>query len=168
MNEIDKFVVEKKNRNKLKTYAMRFTRDNDAAEDLVQEVIFKMLKNKSKYKTGTNIQGWAFIILKNTFIGQYNVSKREVGFDIDFDEEENGNFIQLVENNNADSEIDADTLKKIVENLPIPFKSVMELLILDCKYDEMADILEIPMGTVKTWIHKARKLITKELEKLNV
>lgn len=169
MKTVVEYVSKKNNLRKLKFQAMKFVRDEEKADDLVQETVFKMLKNKERFREESNIDGWAFIILKNTFISQYRkIDQRLTPFPEDFREGENGMTFDLVDYNEETSIQDIEIIENLVENLPFSLKVTLKLVTLGYQYDDIADILEIPMGTVKNRIHIARKLLKEELDKLNV
>lgn len=140
----------------LRPYAVKLTNDQDDANDLLQETLFKAFANRKKFTEGTNLKAWMYTIMRNTFFTNYQRMVRRKTF---VDTTENKYFLDsnsTVENsaygnlvrNDAEQAIDA--LKDIHK---IPFKMYFE----GYKYEEIAKHLAIPIGTVKNRIHIARK-----------
>lgn len=140
----------------LKPYAMKLTRDLQDAEDLIQETVFKALKNREKFKEGTNIKAWMYTIMRNTFITNYQKLLRKNTF---VDTTETGHFLNTstpVENQALNSFVSNDmqnAINSLKEMYQIPFL----LYFKGFKYHEIAEKLDIPIGTVKNRIHIARK-----------
>lgn len=140
----------------LKPHAMRLTRDINDAEDLIQETIVKALTNEDKFQDGTNIKAWLFTIMRNIFINDYRKkSKRNVIIDT------TDNLFYL----NASATISnagertfvmndiRNALMKISNELRVPFMMHYK----GYKYNEIAEQLNLPLGTVKSRIFFARK-----------
>jgi len=143
----------------LKPFAINLTRDNEAAKDLYQETLYKALANQEKYNAGTNIKAWLFTIMRNIFINNYRRSaKQKTVFD------NSGNDFLLNNNqvtvaNVAESNIEMKEIKKAIYNLPEIFKTPFSLYFDGYKYHEIAEALHEPLGTIKSRIHFARKLL---------
>jgi RNA polymerase sigma-70 factor, ECF subfamily len=132
------------NRDFLKGFALGFTRDMQDAEDLIQDTMVKALRYKNNFKEGTNIKGWLYTIMRNIFINNY---KRKKFQNTIVDSTENQFFI------NSSVEMQADTVTTV------PFTMFVE----GFHYDEIAEELGIPMGTVKSRIFHARKKLGAQL-----
>jgi RNA polymerase sigma factor (sigma-70 family) len=147
----------------LRGYALKLTRAVEDAEDLVQETMLKAFKNKDKFAPDTNLKGWLYTILKNLFINEY---RKKVKRKVIHDDTENNYLLENVnysEMNNgveriAMKEIDA-AICELPANLRVPFMKSFE----GYKYSEIADELDVPLGTVKIRIHVARQKLKESL-----
>jgi RNA polymerase sigma-70 factor (ECF subfamily) len=147
----------------LKYPALKFTRNNDDANDLIQDTLLKALKNKASFQSGTNIKAWLYIIMKNTFISKYHKDKRSSAVDpID-------NSYELVTPSTIDhnlgySNLNIEEINSAISNLSETFREPFMMHFSGFKYEEIAEKLEIPMGTVKNRIHVARKTLMANLK----
>ncbi|MBC7914284.1 MAG: sigma-70 family RNA polymerase sigma factor [Pyrinomonadaceae bacterium] len=148
----------------LKMYALHFTHDSDDANDLVQDTLLKAITYYNKFKEGTNLKGWLYTIMKNTFINNYRRFVKISSFVTKSDEISSANLVFSSTKNQGESKFIMDDIKLALAKLPeeyfVPFSMYFE----GFKYHEIADHLEIPIGTVKTRIHVARKLLKKSLK----
>lgn len=151
----------------LKTYALRFTRDMEDANDLVQETLLKAVTYHNNFKEGTNINGWLYTIMKNTFINGYRKFVKTASIITKTDEISSQQLSYSASNNKAENKFMMDDIQQALKALPqeyyIPFTMYFE----GYKYHEIAADLDIPIGTVKTRIHGARKLLKKTLSSYN-
>lgn len=149
----------------LKPFAVNLTRDNEAANDLYQETLYKALANRDKYSVGTNIKAWLFTIMRNIFINNY---RRKVKQRTIFDHTPNDYLInqkQGVVSNGAESGIRMKEIQAAIEGLPEIFKTPFLLYFDGYKYNEIADVLQEPLGTIKSRIHFARKLLKEQISR---
>ena len=149
----------------LKPFAINLTRDNEAAKDLYQETLYKALANKEKYSAGTNIKAWLFTIMRNIFINNYRrAAKQKTVFD-----NSTNDFLlnnnQVTVSNVAESNIEMKEIKKAIFNLPEIFKTPFSLYFDGYKYHEIAEALNEPLGTIKSRIHFARKLLKEQISR---
>ena len=148
----------------LKMYALHFTHDADDANDLVQDTLLKAITYYNKFKEGTNLKGWLYTIMKNTFINNYRRFVKISSFVTKSDEISSANLVFSSTKNQGESKFVMDDIKMALGKLPeeyyVPFSMYFE----GHKYHEIADYLGIPIGTVKTRIHVARKLLKKSLK----
>lgn len=147
----------------LRGYALKLTRATEDAEDLVQETMLKAFNNKEKFAPGTNLKGWLYTILKNLFINDYRKKVKRVVVHDDTEKNfylENANYSE--KNNGvgriAMNEIDT-AMNALPDNLRVPFMKSYE----GYKYSEIAEELNVPLGTVKIRIHVARKKLMETL-----
>jgi RNA polymerase sigma-70 factor, ECF subfamily len=154
--------------------ALRMTRNPTDAEDLVQETYLKAYRGFGGYQQGTNLKAWLYRILTNTFINQYRAKKRRPD-ESDLDEVEDlylyrrlGGLEAARAGRSAEDELMdffTDTeVKEAVESLPEQFR--MAVLLADVEgfsYKEIAEILDIPIGTVMSRLHRGRKALQKQL-----
>lgn len=148
----------------LKSYAFNFTKDADDAADLVQDTMLKAITYYTKFKEGTNLKGWLFTIMKNTFINNYRRLSKTNALITKSDEISSANLSFSADRNEAESKFIMGDINKALAQLPkeyyVPFIRYFE----GYKYHEIADMLEIPIGTVKTRIHVARGILKKYLK----
>jgi RNA polymerase sigma factor (sigma-70 family) len=149
----------------LRPAAMNLTRDVDDAKDLVQETLMKALLNKDKFKAGTNLKAWLYTIMRNTFINNYNkITKRSSHIDSTdyfqyFNSDEN-----YVTVNGATSDFVLSDINQAISRLNEEFRTPFMMYYMGYKYLEIAEKLNIPIGTVKNRIHIARKELKQELK----
>ncbi|MEP6582784.1 MAG: RNA polymerase sigma factor [Ginsengibacter sp.] len=149
----------------LKPFAITLTRDNERAKDLVQETMYRAVANREKYNFGTNIKAWLYIIMRNIFINDY---RKKIKQNVILDATPNDfllNHNQLSVINLAESKLKLKEIEKEIYHLPNIFKTPFVLYFEGYKYHEIAGILEEPLGTVKSRIHFARKLLKEKLSR---
>jgi RNA polymerase sigma-70 factor (ECF subfamily) len=147
----------------LKPFAITLTRDNETAKDLLQETMYRALANKEKYNAGTNIKAWLYTIMRNIFINNY---RRKAKQNTILDNSINEFLInsnQLSVANAAESNLKMKEIKQAVYSLPEIFKNPFILYFEGYKYNEIANLLREPLGTIKSRIHFARKLLKEQL-----
>lgn len=144
----------------LHNFAFSLTRDSEDAKDLYQETAFRALSNRDKFQPGTNFKAWLITIMKNIFINNY---RRKMKGGIVNDNSENQYYLNSLNNsilNSAESDIMMHELNEMVDSLDdalrIPFLRYFH----GFKYQEIADELSLPLGTVKSRIFFARKELT--------
>jgi RNA polymerase sigma-70 factor (ECF subfamily) len=154
--------------------AMRMTRNPADAEDLVQETFLKAYRAYDSFTAGTNLKAWLYRILTNTYINKYRkASRRPDEVDLGNVEdlylyrrigsEESVEASRTTEDRVLDDLVESD-IKKAVEALPENFRIPVLLADLEgLSYQEIADILEIPIGTVMSRLHRGRKAMQKAL-----
>lgn len=149
----------------LKPFAVNLTKDSEAANDLYQETLYKALANQEKYNVGTNIKAWLFTIMRNIFINDY---RRKAKQKTVFDNSANDYLINMKQasvSNAAESSLRMKEIKEAIHQLPEIFKVPFRLYFDGYKYQEIADVLAEPLGTVKSRIHFARKLLKERLNR---
>lgn len=151
--------------------ALRMTKNEKDAEDLVQEAFVKAYRFWDKFDSGTNCRAWLFKIMTNIFINDYR-SKSRSPMNVNMDDiDDNFLYGQLaVGTKESNPEQDLfnkifdDDVKKAIETLPDDFRLVVVLSFLEgFSYQEIADITDLQLGTVKSRLHRGRKLLQKEL-----
>ena len=149
----------------LKPFAITLTRDNEAAQDLFQETLYRALANKEKYNVGTNIKAWLYTIMRNIFINNY---RRRAKQNTIFDSTPNDfllNYNQAITANEAESNLKLKDIYAAIHNLPEIFRNPFLLYFDGYKYHEIADLLKEPLGTIKSRIHFARKLLKEQIQR---
>jgi RNA polymerase sigma-70 factor, ECF subfamily len=154
----------------LYNYALKISGNSDDAQDLVQETYYKAYRHFDKFQTGTNSKAWMFMILKNSFINDYRKSKREP-YKLDYEQIQN--FYENVKSdraqeNNLDKEfyndLLDDELTEAIDQLPTKMREVFLLCDLDGNsYEETADLVGCPVGTVRSRLHRARHMLQETL-----
>ena len=154
----------------LYNYALKIARNADDAQDLLQETYYKAYKNYHQFENGTNSKAWMFMILKNTFINNYRKMKREPA-KLDYDEIEDI-YENIKSDQTKDNNLDLDFYNNLLDDelsaalSKIPSKMREVFLLCDLEgytYEEIAEITDIPIGTVRSRLHRARKLLQDEL-----
>jgi len=154
--------------------AMRMTRNPADAEDLVQETFLKAYRAYGTFEEGTNLKAWLYRILTNTYINKYRRESRrpsevDLGTVEDFylyrrvGSEESAEAARTTEDRVLDVLVEA-YINKAVEDLPENFR--LPVLLADLEgfsYKEIAEILDIPIGTVMSRLHRGRKAMQKSL-----
>ena len=158
----------------LYSHALRLTKNSSDAEDLVQETYLKGYRAFSSFKEGTNLRAWLFRILTNSFINNYR--KKQRGFEEeDFDEIDDmylhrrlgsiqNSTLGMSAEDMVFERLTEDEIKDAVENLPTQYREVVLLAdVQGFSYKEIAEILEIPNGTVMSRLHRGRAKLQKVL-----
>ena len=147
----------------LRGYALHFTRDDDDANDLVQDTMLKAVTYRGRFKEGTNLKGWLYTIMKNTFINNYRRLVKTSGLVAQSDEISNAHLFYCAATNAGERKFVMEDIKGAMAALSddyyVPFSMYFE----GYKYHEISDHLRIPIGTVKTRIHIARRTMKKAL-----
>lgn len=156
----------------LYNFALRLTGDSDDANDLVQETYLKAFRFFDKYERGTNSKAWLFRILKNSYINDYRKQSKEPG-KVDYDDIEN--FYENIKSSDvksshitqdAFSNLMGDEISKAITDLPEDFRTVILLSDIEgFTYEEIADFVDVPIGTVRSRLHRARKMLYAKLHK---
>lgn len=152
-------------------FAYRLTFDEDDAKDLVQETYLKAYRFIESFQQGTNAKAWLFRILKNSFINEFRKKSKEPA-KVDYQEVETYyNSEGVDETITTDLRVEAvqdmigDEISTALNSLAVDFRTVIILCDLEgFTYDEMAKILDIPIGTVRSRLHRARNLLKEKLK----
>lgn len=156
--------------NAMYNFGYRLTLERDDAKDLVQDTYFKAFRFIESFQKGTNAKAWLFRILKNSFINDYRKKTKEPA-KVDYQEVEtyyNSEDVhrQITPDLRVDSLKDmiGDEISNALNSLDVDFRTVIILCDLEgFKYEEMAKILDIPIGTVRSRLHRARQLLKDKL-----
>jgi len=154
----------------LYNFALRLTSDPNDAEDLVQDSIVKAFRFFSSYEKGTNAKAWLFRILKNSYINSYRKQSSKPQ-EIDYDEV--ASFYETIRAERTDSsdledkmfrELIDDDLTRALEEIPEDFRTVVLLCdVEDFTYEEIANMLDVPIGTIRSRLHRGRNLLKAQL-----
>jgi len=149
----------------LKPFAVTLTKDQETAKDLLQETMYRALANQEKYSVGTNIKAWLYTIMRNIFINNY---RRKAKQNTIFDNSSNDfllDYNQATTDNGAESNLRMKDIYAAIHSLPDIFKQPFMLYFEGYKYHEIADNLGEPLGTIKSRIHFARRLLKEQINK---
>lgn len=149
----------------LQSFAYSLTKNSEDARDLYQETAFRALTNRDKFRVGTNFKAWLFTIMKNIFINNY---RKKMKANTIMDSTDNMYYINsgsVTIDNGAESNIMMKELTRMIghldESIRIPFLMHYQ----GYKYQEIADHLDLPLGTVKSRIFFARKDLKAQIKK---
>jgi len=156
----------------LYNFAYKLTQDEDESKDLLQDTCMKAFRFINSFERGTNAKAWLFRILKNSFINDYRKKSKNPGM-VDYQEVETfynseGNEIETQPTPDLRSEtvkgMLGDEITNALNSMDVDFRTVIILCDLeDFKYDEMSKILDIPIGTVRSRLHRARNILKQKL-----
>lgn len=149
----------------LRPFAITLTHDNEIAKDLFQETLFRALANKEKYNVGTNIKAWLYTIMRNIFINNYRKKARQNTVLDNSPNEFLLDYNQTTSSNSAEATLQLKEIQASIHQLPEIFKKPFLLYFDGFKYHEIAGMLKEPLGTIKSRIHFARKLLKAQIER---
>ena len=150
----------------LRPFALRLTKHGDDANDLVQDTLVKAFTNRDKYQDGTNLKAWLFTIMKNTFITQYQRMVRRNTF---IDTTDNLHFInsnESLQDNGAIASFMREDIEKALELTDEMYRLPFLMYFQGFKYHEIAEELNLPLGTVKAQLFRARDFLANMMEKM--
>ena len=154
----------------LYSYGLYLTNDRDTASDLLQETFLKAFRFFDKFEEGTNARAWLYRIMRNTFINEYRRIKRLPDL-VEYDEQISSYQMLPRDEEETDlrrqinGELFDDQIAVAISALPEKFKSVIILRdVEDLPYEEIAEALEIPIGTVRSRLHRARAILFAKLK----
>jgi len=153
--------------NPLNSFALSLTKDFEDAQDLVQETVFKALKNKDKFKIGTNFKAWIMTLMRNTFINNYRKKKRNKTTLAPTD-----SYVFATDNNivpnKGESNIATQEIMEVLNSLDEKLRQPFWMYYQGLSYQEIADELETPLGTIKSRIFFARKELQEKVRKMGI
>jgi len=155
----------------LYTFAYHLTYNEDDANDLVQETYLKAFRFIDKYNEGTNAKAWLFKILKNAFINQYRRRSKQP---TQVDYQDISSYQEAEDDTNLSGYADlreemfqtmmGDEVTNAINALPVDFRVVILLCDIEgFTYEEISKILDIPIGTVRSRLHRARNMLKDKL-----
>ena len=154
----------------LYNFGLRLTSDPNDAEDLVQDTIVKAYRFFSSYEKGTNAKAWLFRILKNSYINNYR-KKSKKPQEVDYDEV--ATFYETIRAERTETsdledkmfrELIDDDISNALDEIPEDFRTVVLLCdVEDFTYEEIANMLDVPIGTIRSRLHRGRNLLKAQL-----
>jgi RNA polymerase sigma-70 factor (ECF subfamily) len=145
----------------LRAFSLKLTGNNADAEDLYQDTALRIITNADKYRPGTNFKAWAVTIMRNIFINNY---RKKVRRNLIIDQTPNNYYINSGDRtieNEGESNVTFNELVSMVDALPEDFRRPFLMAYQGYKYDEIAEELDAPLGTIKSRIFFARKKLQK-------
>ncbi|MDY6122034.1 MAG: RNA polymerase sigma factor [Porphyromonas sp.] len=148
----------------MRNFALSLTANVEDAEDLMQDTTLRVLNNKDKFKDNINFKGWVLTVMRNIFINNYHkVVRMQTVIDDNVDPY---NVPVLGEGgeNTPEGAMDLSEITMAIEELPNTLKEPFSMYVSGYKYNEIADTLDLPLGTVKSRIFFARKELQPKLK----
>ncbi len=155
----------------LYNFGFHLTYNEADAQDLVQETLLKAYRFINSYQQGTNAKAWLFKILKNAFINEYRKRSR-IPDHVDYEEvvhsqdNEDGSYAGYVDlRQEIFQSMMGDEVTTALNSLPVDFRTVVLLSDIEgFTYEEIAGIMDIPIGTVRSRLHRARNMLKDQLK----
>ena len=145
-------------------FAYKLTTDREEANDLLQETSLKALDNEEKYTPDTNFKGWMYTIMRNIFINNYRKSLREV----DMTDSTYNLYAQTMtegeDGNRFETIYDLKELYKVINAVPEELKKPFLMFVAGFKYREIAEKMDLPVGTIKSRLFLIRKRLQQDLK----
>ena len=143
----------------LRAFAMSLTRNDAAADDLVQDTVLKAWTNLEKFQEGTNMRAWLFTILRNTFYSNRRKAVREV-------EDSSGAITESISVKPAhDGRLQLAEFRRALGELPVEQREILTLIgVLQYSYEEAADVCGVKVGTVKSRLNRGREALTLKMQ----
>ncbi len=148
----------------MKNFALSLTLNNEEAEDLLQDTTLRVLNNKEKYTENINFKGWVLTIMKNIFINNYRKIVRNQTI---IDTTEDLYHLNLPQNSgfaNPESSFDTSEIQKSIDSFADEYRIPFSMHVQGYKYEEIANKMNLPLGTVKSRIFLARKRLQEQLK----
>ncbi|MDI3321613.1 RNA polymerase sigma factor [Pinibacter soli] len=161
--EIDTLITA--NTEDLKSFALKFTNHRESAEDLVQDTIYKALANKQRFSANSNVRAWLYTIMRNIFINNYRRKETYQTVLLKCYRKPEAGNVEFTLRNILPIELEIKEIKERIHALPIVFRESFLLHLEGFKYDEIAEMLNEPIGTIKSRIHFARKILKSRIER---
>ncbi len=150
----------------LRIFSQHLTRNMDDAKDLYQETMVKIVRNFEKFQEGTNAKAWSITVMRNVFINRYRKKKRANTVFDSTPENFYLNSNQLSIANEGESSLEFDEVMIEIDKLKPDLKTPFLMHYQGFKYQEIADFMQLPLGTVKSKIFYARKQLQASLQHL--
>jgi len=147
-------------------FALQLTANRDEAKDLLQDTILKALDNEKKFVENTNFKGWILTIMRNIFINNY---RKMLNSQTIIDKTENLYHLNLPQDSGLDTpegSLNVQDITRAINRLDKDMKEPFSMLIAGYKYDEIAEKLKLPLGTVKNRIFLARRILQENLKEM--
>ncbi len=152
----------------LLSFAYQLTTNREAAEDLLQDTTLKALDNEEKYVDNVNFKGWIFTIMRNIFINNYRQTVRKATV---INQTEDLYHLNISQDSGLDTPEGSFAVKEIsaaVNAFSPEYREPFSMFLAGYKYNEIAEKMNLPLGTVKSRIFFARKKLREQLKDYNV
>jgi RNA polymerase sigma-70 factor (ECF subfamily) len=162
MSEIEFSRLMTMNKSYLFGYAYLLTKNRDDASDLLQDTMYRAFKNRRKFIVNLNFRAWIKKIMYNLFVSNYHRKKRLALSSI---EEPDGHINFSLEHSRNDGfvNVEMEDVRRAIDQLEDKYKNLIMHFYQGYAYEEMAEKFEIPIGTVKNRMHKARNILKRKL-----
>lgn len=151
----------------LLSFAYQLTTNREQAQDLLQDTTLKALDNEDKYVDNVNFKGWIFTIMRNIFINNYRQTVRKATV---IDQTEDLFHLNICQDSGLDTPDGSYAVKEIskaLNSFPDEYRIPFNMFVAGYKYNEIAEKMNLPLGTVKSRIFFARKNLRKQLKDYN-
>lgn len=148
----------------LRHFALKLTADQDSANDLVQDCMLKALDNKEKFVHAQNFKGWMYTIMRNLFINNYRRVTREMSMMDDSYSIGRQNLLEVEDGERFEYAYDLKELHKVINAVPESMQKPFLMYVAGFKYNEIAEKMGLPIGTIKSRLFFVRKRLQKELK----
>ena len=148
----------------LRHFALKLTADQDSANDLVQDCMLKALDNKEKFVHSQNFKGWMYTIMRNLFINNYRRVTREISMMDDSYSIGRQNLLEVEDGERFEYAYDLKELHKVINAVPESMRKPFLMYVAGFKYNEIAEKMGLPIGTIKSRLFFVRKRLQKELK----
>jgi RNA polymerase sigma factor, sigma-70 family len=148
----------------LRHFALKLTADQDLANDLVQDCMLKALDNKEKFVHAQNFKGWMYTIMRNLFINNYRRVTREMSMMDDSYSIGRQNLLEVEDGERFEYAYDLKELHKVINAVPESMRKPFLMYVSGFKYNEIAEKMGLPIGTIKSRLFFVRKRLQKELK----
>ena len=148
----------------LRHFALKLTADQDSANDLVQDCMLKALDNKEKFVHAQNFKGWMYTIMRNLFINNYRRVTREISMMDDSYSIGRQNLLEVEDGERFEYAYDLKELNKVINAVPESMRKPFLMYVAGFKYNEIAEKMGLPIGTIKSRLFFVRKRLQKELK----
>ena len=148
----------------LRHFALKLTADQDSANDLVQDCMLKALDNKDKFVHAQNFKGWMYTIMRNLFINNYRRVTREMSMMDDSYSIGRQNLLEVEDGERFEYAYDLKELHKVINAVPESMRKPFLMYVAGFKYNEIAEKMGLPIGTIKSRLFFVRKRLQKELK----
>ncbi|MCB0633996.1 MAG: sigma-70 family RNA polymerase sigma factor [Lewinella sp.] len=150
----------------LKAFALKLTKDIHLAEDLYQDTALRAFRHRDKYTAKTNMKAWLSTIMKNTFINEFRKRKRWEKVMVNTSEDHMLESESKCTWNAGEEQVRGEVLEQEIEKLEDPLRIPFLLMIKGYKYEEIAHVMDLPLGTIKSRIFMARRRLKDKLRVL--
>lgn len=151
----------------LHRFAYKLTENRDSANDLVQDCVLQALDNHDKFTHAKNLKGWMYTIMRNIFINNYRRTVREMNLIDDTYSVTQQALIEDAESDKFEFVYDMKHLYRVIHSIPDDMKVPFQMFVAGFKYREIAEKLDLPIGTVKSRLFFIRKRLKEELKDFN-
>lgn len=152
----------------LRPFAFNLTKSREATEDLIQDTFYRALSNSEKFLEGTNIKAWLFTIMRNVFINNYRRQQKSNTITDTSDNQYLLNSTKRIEKNDSERSFLAEDISKAMQEVSTDYTEPFMMYFNGFSYQEIAEALDLPLGTVKSRIFFARKELQSKLKAMGV